>query len=278
MTKKLAQKLSSEKSKLQARDLARFMDFVSAKRRQSTDWRKWSATTNREDEERYAEQLAGHVCKLLEIEVSKKATGFEFADLVYQKMLDPNMKFLPHFQSVINFLLFIEEKKSISLDWLKWPTGTTPLQYDEEQGVVIIDSGDDSSEIQIQLSPHQGVIMGLLVRAKGAIVSTNDIGLALYGEDKWYSGEIETSTVERHVGRLRESLGEKAEGGYIRTKKGQGWYLNATGNNEWKRAEALARPVEVALGTSHYDKITCTGFNFAVMVYNEIAEKPLEIY
>ena len=280
MSQKLAQKLASDKGKAQARDLAKFMDFVSGKRRQSTDWRKWSVAVDREDEERYVQQLAGHVSTVLGLEQPDEIIGFELANWVYEKMVSGGLSFLPHFQSLINFLEFIEEKKSISLNWLDWPTGRTALIFDETQGTVILDTKEEA----IQLTPHQGTIMGLLVDAGGDPVSADEIGRALYGNDDWYSGKEEggvlNSAIERQVGRLRESLGESAaRAGYIRTKRGAGWYLNRMGGpDEWRRGQELAMPVEIALGTDHYDEKTCTGLQFAVRVYNEIAETPLEIY
>lgn len=246
--------------------LAKFIDYMAAKYRQSDNWQDWYTVGDQDSEELYAQDLArqaGQIYANL-----YRAEGYKFADLVYRDLIYEQAK--QPYQVVIAFLVYIEEKKSISLDWLEWPTGKT-LSFDETQGTVSLD--DDNQEI-IQLTPHQGAIMALITKANGEVVSIEEIGLALYG-DEWYKGKVNDTSIDHAMSRLRQALGQNS--GYIRTQKGEGWYLYFE-NREWKRAEVLARPVETALRSKHYDRETCTGFHFAVHVYNELAEFPLTVY
>lgn len=263
----------SGKVKRDFKTLAKFIEYMAQKYRQSEDWREWYTVADRAAEEQYAEDLGQHAAAILGTADLYRAKGFRYADLVYRDMIYSQVA-PAEFQPVITFLAYIEEKKTISPDWLDWPTGKT-LKFDESQGTVILDDNEDKP---IQLTPYLGTIMSLIYQANGDIVSTETIGLALYG-DSWFEGKMESSTVDKHVGRLRDVLGQSSPNkGYIRTQRGEGWYLFFENDQEWKQAEALAKPVETMLRTEHYDPQTCTGFHFAVKVYNTLAESPLTVY
>lgn len=65
---------------------------------------------------------------------------------------------------------------------------------------------------------------------------------------------------------------------FKRQQEGDDWTRWESSPAEWRRVEEIAKAAEAILGTGHFYLATCTGFQFAVKVYNEITKSPLNEY
>ena len=77
----------------------------------------------------------------------------------------------------------------------------------------------------ILLSKKEALAMEFLYKAQGDVCSPDDLGVYIYGLDKWYDGVINICAIEAIVSRLRKKLAPYGRN-FIETRRGLGWYFS----------------------------------------------------
>ena len=75
---------------------------------------------------------------------------------------------------------------------------------------------------EIDLTEKEDIVMALLYKANGAIVSVDDIGIKVYFSDNpngWFDSALYASAIEKLISRVRKLIGKE----YIMTARGAGW-------------------------------------------------------
>lgn len=92
------------------------------------------------------------------------------------------------------------------------------LIFYPENGVI------DLNGRRIRLTKNVAAVMELLWKADGGLCSHDDIGVYVYGSNRWYNGCANNEAVEQLVSRLRGRLAPYGHD-FIKTRRNLGWYL-----------------------------------------------------